>query len=351
MSLPASVVQPSSSGQDSFPCLGGGTNSFSAPHNSTFWPRAALFNPLSQASNSGLPVLAVTPIQSPVKVSMSQAPLSSGVAQPAVASCRVTFSSPAVSLGPQHSSPLTSPPGSPMAQYTSPPSSPASQHSPASNASPTNSRPVSRASIGSSDAAMSPTHGANALSSTVASTNRATQLTPAAVIVAHFSSSSSAPPQRVTGLSTWATNMVPPPPPPTRWQPLMWSMTTTLPPPPPPPRWQPSVGSMSTLSQASQSRPSHSSSAAPPQRPRGQSTSITSGSAAQTTPFALTVPMFSSLAGLLQSATAAPPQRSISLSTTSTPASASSAVLPPQVNLLNRILITHCFHLKVLLFH
>ena len=173
----------------SFLLLGAGAASSVAPISSSacthLITNSTTFNRPLQASNSSLPVLAVSPIQSPAKVlgtplkqiqvSTSPAPLSSPVARPATGSRQHLMSSPLASPG-SNSSPMNSPPASPTPQH-SPPAS-----------------PVSTSSRASSATEMSPPHGPTTSRSRV-STNTAAQLTP---------------PQRSMGSTTTTSAAAPP---------------------------------------------------------------------------------------------------------------------------------------------
>ncbi len=94
--------------------------------------------------------------------------------------------------------------------------------------------------------------------------------------------------------------------------------------------------SASSASRSSSTHVSQSSAGAPPQPSMGWGSS--SSSAVRAAP-----------AHVSQSSTGAALQRSTSLSTTrTTPATPSFGVPPPRVNLLNRLMISHCFQLLVL---
>ena len=97
---------------------------------------------------------------------------------------------------------------------------------------------------------------------------------------------------------------------------------------------QPWMASMSTVSQAwqSQSHPFNSSSAAPHQRSMGTMSTVSQAWQSLSQPF--------------YSSSAAPLQPSMGMM--STPAAPSSAVGPPQVNLLNILMNIHCFQHLVL---
>ncbi len=150
--------------------FGAGVTSSLPPISPSAWTcpqtNSPTFNRPSQAGNSGIPVLAVTPTQSPVKAG---AQLARGSRQ------RLT-SSPVASPRP-NSSLRNSPPPSPPSRQL-PPVSPAPQPSTPASTPPQHSpqNPVSMSSRAPSAAAMSPPHGASAVSSGV-STNTVAQLT------------------------------------------------------------------------------------------------------------------------------------------------------------------------------
>jgi len=329
------------------------------------------FNRPSQASNVSRPLLAVTPTQSPVKVGAQPArrsrqrltsspvaspqPNSSPVnpqvppaqatpaANPLVGSCRVSFGSRAVRPGLQNSSLVTSPLGSPMPRYSTP-ASPSSASSPASSSPSSPSSPSSRAQ---SVMGMSPSHGLYSPGSIADFSNSplmtpATQSTPAAPLFSGLrgllqpttaatiqqssqsQSTAAAAPQSSTVLMRSASSKHR-----TLSQASQSQMALPVRGPP-----APFIMNVPMLSNFSSTHVSQSSAAAPPQPSMGWSTSTISG-----------------VRGRTAHTTPAPHQRSVSLSTmtTSTTAAApSSAVEPPQVNLLNRLLISHCFQLLVL---
>jgi len=239
------------------------------------------------------PLLAVTP--SPTKaggssLTQNQAPRTTGPKQ-------VSVTSRTVSQVPQPSSPA-----SPMPQ-PSPPASPASQHSPPASSPPPPPPP--------------PPHR---------STTSSTSVKPRALSQSLHSHLGPQPWQSsLLQQSQSATRMYLPQPA-MRGPPVPFTLQLPL----------LSNFSASSASMSSSTHVSQSSTGAPPQPSMGWSSSRSSGVRAPPAPVS-------------QSSAAAALQRSTSLSTTrTTPATPSFAVPPPRVNLLNRLMINHCFQLLVI---